>query len=471
MEFMKKYLSQMNKKKVLIGGIIATALLMIAFLTLDLTLKKCCLYLLLSFGTGCMICLPDFEGILGKALACLYLVLVPYKILQRMFITTNAILRWKLGSILFLICLYFLLYAILKHLGKSLFIGTLIWSVVLTVGYFICIPQLSRLGWTSYKELLFSYLYLTFFAVWGLRINPKLNIKRFLFLCPVGLCFIAFLFLNKWNDILPIRIINPVYMTPNTPWYESSRTVIHALGYTPEGDYITNSFESFQQHYGQGQRVFEADIQITSDNEMVLRHDWDSDLGQAQSFGWTEEAKYIPTSEQFLSTPIHGKYTPLSLYDIFTLMNRYKDVYLITDTKYSDQVSEQFTLLVNTAINNHMEEVLDRVVVQIYYPDMYREIMDIYPFKNVIYTIYMIGYQGPEETAGFCQKNNIPVLTMPADYWSASMEKDLKDYDTHVFVHTVNDPEQAELLMNSGVYGIYTDDLINGVIEYPKHLE
>lgn len=245
-------------------------------------------------------------------------------------------------------------------------------------------------------------------------------------------------------------------MGPEKPWQEYG-AVCHALGMTKEGDTLTNSREAFEYNYGLGQRVFETDIQITSDNVMVLRHDWGSDLGQAGSFGWSEEDKPVPTADAFCKALIYGKYTPLTLKDWFGLMKEYPDIYMVTDTKYSNEVTEQFRLFADTAISCGCEDVLQRVVVQLYYPEMYEEVMAAYPFQNILLSLYYIGYQGEEKTAGFCREKGIPVLVMPSSWWNEDMRSELEDSGVKIYLHTVDDPDEASRLLNEGADGLYTD--------------
>lgn len=258
------------------------------------------------------------------------------------------------------------------------------------------------------------------------------------------------------------------YHTRNRVWYEKYPVICHALGRTQEGDTLTNSLEAFQYNYMRGQRVFEADVQITSDGKMVLRHDWVSGLGQEEAFGWTEEDSWAVTEEKFLSTPIYGKYTPLSLEDWFAIMREYPDIWFVTDTKYSPEVEAQFSLFTDTAIENGYEDVLSRVIVQIYYKEMYDEVMEVYPFENLIWTLYYIGYPGKQEILDFMAEKEIPVLVMPSSWWNGQQEEDLKDSSIKVYVHTVNDEEEALLRLQHGVSGIYSDDILPEAAKVPK---
>lgn len=275
-----------------------------------------------------------------------------------------------------------------------------------------------------------------------------------------------------WGIILLISCLALIfglywYHIRNRAWYEKYPVICHALGRTQEGDTLTNSLEAFQYNYMRGQRVFEADVQITSDGKMVLRHDWVSGLGQEEAFGWTEEDSWAVTAEEFLSSPIYGKYTPLSLEDWFAIMREYPDIWFVTDTKYSNEVEAQFSLFRDTAIENGYEDVLSRVIVQIYYKEMYDEVMKVYPFENLIWTLYYIGYPGKQEILDFMAEKEIPVLVMPSSWWNGQQEEDLKDSSIKVYVHTVNDEEEAWLRLQHGVSGIYSDDILPEAAKVP----
>ncbi|GAA3327987.1 hypothetical protein GCM10020331_070140 [Ectobacillus funiculus] len=49
--------------------------------------------------------------------------------------------------------------------------------------------------------------------------------------------------------------------------------VVHGLGFI-EGYYVTNSLDALLVNYKRGFRVFEIDLNMTSDGHLVARHDW-----------------------------------------------------------------------------------------------------------------------------------------------------------------------------------------------------
>lgn len=240
--------------------------------------------------------------------------------------------------------------------------------------------------------------------------------------------------------------------------YLNNPMVIHAMGEI-DGFSYSNSREAFELHYSNGQRMFETDFCLTADDIMVARHDWGA--------GWQEgiDEEHIPTESVFLSKPVFGKYTPLTLKDIILLMQQYPDIYIITDTKdeQSDLARKEIGMIVQTAKEMQAEDVLDRFVIQIYSPEMYEAIKDIYHFPNYIFTLYMIWTKDVDEFISycrFCNANSIKTITM----WDHRLKDNphlgeiARQYGVKIYVHTVNDQATAEEVEKIGASGIYTDN-------------
>ena len=64
----------------------------------------------------------------------------------------------------------------------------------------------------------------------------------------------------------------------------------------------------------------------------------------------------------------------------------------------------------------------------------------------------------------FCIQKDIDAITIPSwvytdEFISSDVWKALRDSNIKVYVHTINDQEEYDLLKISGVDGIYTDFL------------
>lgn len=237
-------------------------------------------------------------------------------------------------------------------------------------------------------------------------------------------------------------------------WYDESRVVIHALGEIG-GRAYTNSQEALEKNYGDGNKVFECDVILTADKKLVAAHDWNTGFHE----GFSKEDP--PTKQEFMQTPIIGKYTPMSIEEIVRFMKEHPEVYIVTDSKSTEEEEYkiEFRELVNAAMENDCEDVLKRFVIQIYHPYMYHDIESIYDFENYIFTLYREGYRGDteemEEYARFCVLNGIDVITINKDYYNDELPEICDRYGLQLFVHTVNGEERTAFLEKN--VGIYTD--------------
>ena len=244
--------------------------------------------------------------------------------------------------------------------------------------------------------------------------------------------------------------------TEYSAWYNKNIYIAHAMGGI-DGIAYTNSRESFENSYNNGIRVFEADFSLTSDNQIVLMHDWENLLGRSE-----QETGYVPTLEEYKKTKLYGKYTTLDIYDLFQLMLEYPDIYIVTDSKSADydDVKEQFIMI--SAVLDHYStkdriHILSHCIVQLYNDEMLDAIESVIHFDNYIYTLYQRGYDNLDLLADFCVRNNIPVVTMPYTSWTIEQSDYLHKRGLKVFLHTLNDTEQVQECLDAGIDGIYTD--------------
>lgn len=240
--------------------------------------------------------------------------------------------------------------------------------------------------------------------------------------------------------------------------------VAHALGSVDERAGL-NCQEGFANSYDAGVRVFEADIRMTSDGKLVLRHDW---IGGVQE---DVDRTSIPTLEEFLSKPIYEHYTPLSFQDLLLLMARYPDICVITDTKFTDTeaVTMQFQEMVDEARQLGLSYLFDRIIVQIYSPEHFTVVDGVYHFPHYIYTLYQDYFGRTVDSfrnkVTFCRENGILGLTLDAEVWDDAYTPVADWQSVKVYVHTVNDVGEAKKLLRSGVDAVYTDSLLPADME------
>ncbi|UJF33887.1 phosphatidylinositol-specific phospholipase C/glycerophosphodiester phosphodiesterase family protein [Paenibacillus hexagrammi] len=248
-----------------------------------------------------------------------------------------------------------------------------------------------------------------------------------------------------------------------SPEWTSNRMIAHGMGGISDTAY-TNSYEAFVLNYQKGHRVFEADLILTEDGKLAARHDWLPYTAERLKLDLPESQIGEPLDmNEFKKVKILGKFMPLSFRDIVRLMHLYPDIYFVTDTKETDLnlVRKQFEQIKQTA-DRIDPSVLDRMIPELYTQDMYHEVMDIYPFPNKLYSLYLSN-ESQEETVKFVKENGIQTVAMPVERAQMMPElvKALNEEGVRTYVHTVNAQEDIDAMLKLGVYGIYTDYLPN----------
>lgn len=242
------------------------------------------------------------------------------------------------------------------------------------------------------------------------------------------------------------------------PWTDY-RLIAHGLGEISSVT-VTNSREAFVTSYEKGHRVFEADLILTQDEQLVARHDWTDYLSAQLDQPLAAERKDQPMSFQtFYNTPILKQYTPLSYKDLVLLLKQYPDAYLVTDTKETDpeNVDKQFRQIVDIA-RSVDPAILDRIVPELYSPEMIKQVQQMYRFPSYLFSLYLSSL--PErQVVDYVRKNSVQAVAMPLERANERYVRMLNEAGSVVYVHTTNDQTELVQLERMGVHGFYTDRL------------
>lgn len=240
-------------------------------------------------------------------------------------------------------------------------------------------------------------------------------------------------------------------------WYKDTTFIGHALYGIDNNDY-TNSYEALEEGYQKGIRVMEADFLLTTDNKVILLHTWEEDSTfQKRS-----------TYEQFMNTKIKNQYSPLDLETLLEIMKKYKDLYIIIDTKEGKedddyQMANIYSQIVERC-KKYDPKLLDRFIVQIYDFQDYKMIKKIYNFSSYIFTTYKMGKLSFQMITYFCLLNNIETIAVPIEYIKNDIMKEeditfIKKKNIKIYIYTINDLNTFQELQELGVDGVYTDYL------------
>jgi glycerophosphoryl diester phosphodiesterase len=233
----------------------------------------------------------------------------------------------------------------------------------------------------------------------------------------------------------------------NTPnWVKDGSLIAHALGGI-DGSSYTNSLEAFISNYKKGFRAFEVDLIFSSDGFLIAKHDWITETIPPLSL------------KEFKNRKVYNKYTSLSFEDIARLMKQYPDMYIITDAKETkkEDVLRAFKSIYDTSLKVD-KSILDRIIPQIFYPDMLTIINSVYKFKNIIYTLYL-SHASDNEVIKSVIMNNIKIVTMPKKRCDKAFIERLRKNGIYVYVHTVDTIKDMQLFRQMGANGFYTNFL------------
>ena len=231
--------------------------------------------------------------------------------------------------------------------------------------------------------------------------------------------------------------------------------VAHAMGSIDNIDY-TNCFEAFERNYELGHRVFEVDICTTADGQLILKHDWtlgNYDIENYDTFAMNNLAK------DWKDISANADYTLLTFDELLTLMEKYPDMYIITDTKDNNSVAIESTFnSIAQIIRKHNKSVKNRIIVQIYNEPMFYEVMHIYPFNSVIYNLYQSDARDAE-VIDFVKEAGISAIACGEERLSDSLTAELERFGCPVYVYTIDDAKKVSKYASRGVYGFYSNDL------------
>lgn len=242
--------------------------------------------------------------------------------------------------------------------------------------------------------------------------------------------------------------------------WENYRTTVHALGGLDGKTYL-NCKEGFEYYYQNGARLFEVDLAETADGVWVCRHTWKQPMGQ-----WEGDGKKVLMADAFKSTPLYEQYTPLTLEDLFLLLKKYPDAYVLVDCKeYSTRdyanTLEDYKAYAEIARAAGAESVLNQIIPEIYNSKMLSAVQKVHNFPSYMYSLWQeYSVKQIQNIAEYCKKNAIPIVTISSEYWTEEIQEIFDEQDIMVSVYTVNDAKEAKKFLKAGAVGICTDTLL-----------
>lgn len=242
-----------------------------------------------------------------------------------------------------------------------------------------------------------------------------------------------------YNDIFKYIYFEPrglnVLVDDNNAWYLKNSIIPHAMGNIENKNY-TNSKEALENILAKNIFISEVDVCLTSDKIPVCSH----------------ELKENINYEIFVNSKIDNEFSPLSLAMLVDYMRKFSDLHILLDIKH---LQEEFVV---KWILKNAGDVIDRFIIQVASPKVYKKIIKIHKFKYFHYNFSVDG--NVNKNLKFVVKNNIHTCSVAIkNVKNKNTLKYLNKYNVKTFVYTVNTKELMTKLINKGAYGIMTDNI------------
>jgi len=214
----------------------------------------------------------------------------------------------------------------------------------------------------------------------------------------------------------------------------------------------TNSLEAMNKSYFRGVRMFEIDFSVTADNEIICVHDF-SGWVLTKYFGVSEnETGYIPTFHQWHALSMLNGMTQMDIYTVTDWLRSHSDAVIVTDVKAEGQNIEYLKL-----IAERFPDMVSAFIPQIYSFEEYEQAREL-GYENIILTLYRAPYKA-DEVLEFAEEHKLFCITAFNDRFTDNEIVKIAG-EQRLFLHTINDPEEARRFIELGVSGIYSDFLV-----------
>ena len=259
-----------------------------------------------------------------------------------------------------------------------------------------------------------------------------------LLLCVVLLCFLGRR--ADGGSAAPSEPDVPAVSVDSPDRYP--QLIAHAGG-AVYGYRLTNSLEALDQAYQNGFRYIELDLELTSDAQIVLIHDWE---GSAQRLLGSAGRR---TLESFSSAPVMAGLHLLTLDQLLDWLSAHPDCSIITDTKSEDNRSLLEQLM------NRAGGQASAFIPQTFSYEEFQQVRSL-GFDRVILSLYKMSID-PAALTQFAQDSQPWAVTIPAEAMEQTLLTSLSQSGISVYAHTVDSVDFFDQWSSMGLTGLYTN--------------
>ena len=279
--------------------------------------------------------------------------------------------------------------------------------------------------------------------------------KKRVIICAIAIILVSIVYvivdLKPYRDEYFDETKLPNIVRKEDAWYSKTNMIAHAGGIYNGLDH-TNSKEAVDNYLmstvDDEIRVIELDFDYTSDDKLVCSH-----LYRDKGFD------YIPSYDEYMNYNMDG-YTTIDFNDVINYMEQNNNLYIMVDTKVENHTDKTIVDIAKDMINNMNDELINRLIFQLYIPNQKKEMIKLYNFKeeNLVLSLYK-GYPMINETLKEAYEYNFSVILFNKKFFKDDELQRLVNKNFVTVVYTVNKQTDKDNLINKGVSIFITDNL------------
>ena len=141
-------------------------------------------------------------------------------------------------------------------------------------------------------------------------------------------------------------------------------------------------------------------------------------------------------------------------------MSKYKNLYIMVDTKVENHTDKTIVDLAKYIINNSPKSLKDRFIFQLYEPKQKEEMLKNYKFKdeNLVLSIYK-NRPGINQTLREAYEYNFTTVLFYKRYFNDEDLQRLVNKNFVTIVYTVNSENEKNMLKDKGISIVISDNL------------
>lgn len=260
----------------------------------------------------------------------------------------------------------------------------------------------------------------------------------------------------------------------NTPCDWNKYKVIAHGGGGINGATLSNSLEGLNLAYENGTRLFDVDINYTSDSTMVLRHSWKDNTGQTDEPHFlSNDSKHkelgcyycsltfgenVLDSIKFVNHKVYNLYTPLTLIDFLGWMTEHPEAVMMPDFK--GDIPSQLDWLLNVIERYDSlstNRIKSRLVVRIREFSEFGEVVKLLNKEQIMLRKYDTRGTSYGKILDFCVKNGIHAVALTQKKADDEIIAEFENRNVRVYVGVVDYMSDYKYFVDKGATGIVSN--------------